>query len=794
MDEKALFDRLPVGAALFRLDAEGYHALCANEELRDRFALSAEEVAASLSAGGAALTHPEDADRLSLMLYKGGVTGGRFSETVRLRLRGGGYGWTDIRLNAVPEGDGSSLLCFALTDVDAQKENELKLERTYEELLGVMNNAPGGIAVFATRNNREPFPVFVSQGIYRLLRATRREAADRYGRDFRLAVHPDDREGAIRTVEDALRNLSPFRMTLRLLPATGEPIWVDASGTVEAAESQRSIYMSFTDSSADRETQRLLQRILDIFVRKQYDNICLVDGAHRSYRILSFHNADQYAIPAEGDDYESAADAIIGRFVVPAEQERVRAELRLESLIDKLAAQEEAEYFFTIRVPSGSLRCKKLWVRWLDKGDSRLALVLSDYTELRERELEHQQTLLDALEAARQASVAKSVFLSRMSHDIRTPLNAIIGFTRISLDDPANPPDTRERLQKVASASAFLLSLINDVLDMSRIESGKTILKTESFSLSALLDDIRAVTAAQCAEKGLTFRLEKADSLRPCYIGDRLKLQQVLLNLLGNAVKFTPPGGEVSLAAAESGTYDRHALLRFTVSDTGIGISAAFLPHIFETFTQENSEGAGQTGTGLGLAICKSIVTLMDGSIRVSSRKGGGSVFTAEVRLAVPETEEAAPVEASAAIPAPERYDFHGRRVLLAEDNQLNQEIARYLLESVGIAVDLASDGAQAVSLFRGSAEGTYDALLLDIRMPVMDGIAAAGAVRALPRADAARVPMIAVSADAFEEDVSRSLSSGINAHLIKPIDRAALYRTLDSFWAKGPSRRQESV
>lgn len=784
--KKALLHQMPAGIAVFRLETDGYVPLFVNDDILEKSGSTGAELARALSGDVSLIVHPEDAERVALMLYKSGVTGGMFSETVRLRLKGGGYSWTDVHLNSVQEETGTYLLSFTLNDVNTQKENELRLERTYEELLGVMNNTPGGIVVFDTKNNREPFPTFVSTGMYRLLEGSKADVTALYSKDFYSCIHPGDRENVIRAMEEAIRNLSPFQITVRLRAVTGNYVWVDANGTVELTEGLRRVYVSFTYSSADRETQRILKNILDMFAREQYDNICLVDSEKRTFRILSFNNDEDYFVPEKGGNYDEVVSDLILRFVIEEDRERIFNELNLDVLSEKLKAEGETEHYFSIRNMSGNVHYKKLWARRLENEGGSFALVMSDCTELRRRQIESQKTLVDAMEAAKQANVAKSVFLSRMSHDIRTPLNAIIGFTKIGLDDPDCGESGRERLEKIETASEYLLSLVNDVLDMSRIESGKFNLKKEPFDMNGFIDGICAVISQQCVAKGLKLTCSAAENLRPLYVGDSLKLQQVLMNIMGNAVKFTPSGGEISVLAEETASYAGHAMLRFTVADTGVGISEEFIPHLFEPFTQESGD-AGQPGTGLGLAICKSIVSLMGGSIEVKSQKGKGTRFVISVQLGILADENSN----IGKVPAKEKkipgtsYDFTGKRVLLAEDNVLNQEIAKYILESVGVKTDVADNGEEACNRFSKSAAGYFDAVLLDIRMPVMDGITAAVTIRAMARPDAGTVPLIAVSADAFEEDISRSLSSGINAHLIKPLDRDLLCSTLFDFWSE---------
>ena len=379
--------------------------------------------------------------------------------------------------------------------------------------------------------------------------------------------------------------------------------------------------------------------------------------------------------------------------------------------------------------------------------------------------------------AAEESNQAKISFMSNMSHEIRTPMNAIIGIDSVALRDPDLPPHAREQFEKIDASARHLLELINDILDMSRIDSGRMELCPEVFSAAELLDQVCAMIRSQCDEKGLDFIARSEIGAEERFIGDAMKLRQVLINILGNAVKFTPVPGSVTFTAEKSAVYDDRQTLRFTIRDTGIGMGKDFLAHIFEPFSQEDGTRTSRYGgSGLGMSITKSIVDMMNGEIRAESEKGVGTTFT--VILTLKRAESAAP-----AAPVPEAAEsaaaLAGRRVLIAEDMELNAEILTELLELEDVGADWAENGQLAVERFSGSPPGTYDAILMDIRMPVMDGLAAARAIRALDRPDAKTVPIVALTANAFEEDVQNSLQAGMNAHLAKPVDTEKLYELL---------------
>ncbi|MBE5825094.1 MAG: response regulator [Butyrivibrio sp.] len=548
-------------------------------------------------------------------------------------------------------------------------------------------------------------------------------------------------------------------------------------------------------------------------------------------------------------------------------------------------------------------------------GESELRSVgvgFSDVDRETRESLIQKKALTDALAQAEEANAAKTSFLSSMSHEIRTPMNAIIGLDSIALKDKDVPEHTREYLEKIGASAKHLLGLINDILDMSRIESGRLTLSNEEFSFKEMLEQINTMVNGQCQDKGLSYKCEVKGSVDDFYIGDDMKLKQVLLNVLGNAVKFTDSPGEVFFKIEPVAKYSGNAAIRFIVQDTGIGMDEDYIPKIFDPFSTENSGNGGKYGsTGLGMAITKNIVEMMNGKIGVESKKGVGSTFTITVSLRTSERkacdmdqeeitpgdmrvlvidddpiacehsklilEEAGissefcysgkeayelikvarargeaynlvltdlkmpeedgvevarkiremsndestiiiitayswddiiekalsvgvdsfmakPLFASSVIEEFRRIvrdkkqrelmghkaELSGRHILLAEDMPINAEIIKKILSMRGITVDHASNGVEAVDMFQQSADGTYDAVLMDIRMPELDGLGATERIRALDRNDAKEIPIIALTANAFDEDVQRSLQAGMNAHLSKPIEPDHLYETLE--------------
>ena len=396
---------------------------------------------------------------------------------------------------------------------------------------------------------------------------------------------------------------------------------------------------------------------------------------------------------------------------------------------------------------------------------------------------ENMQAAEIALQEAKRANAAKTTFLSRMSHDIRTPLNGIIGLLEIGERHPDDVELLRQNRAKEKIAANHLLSLINDILELSKIDSSRIELAHEAFDITELADEILTITAMKAAEAGITLVHGdcKDSMIHPYVYGSPLHVRQILLNILDNAVKYNVPGGSVHCSAEFVEMEAERAVYRCTVTDTGIGMSEKYMRHLFEPFSQEHyNEMSLYQGTGLGMPIVKSLIDRMHGKIEVRSEVGVGTTFTVTIPFEIAPESEVANNENE----NEEQVSLDNVKILLVEDNELNLDIAKYLLTDSGAQVTTVMNGDAAVREFQNTPVGTYDVILMDVMMPVMNGIDAAKTIRSLNRPDAKTLPIIAMTANAFYEDAQKCLAAGMNAHLAKPLQIKKVKQTIAE-WVK---------
>ncbi len=502
-----------------------------------------------------------------------------------------------------------------------------------------------------------------------------------------------------------------------------------------------------------------------------YFSIYIVDPD--TDKFVEYSATEEYGhlnVDKEGDDFFGVSRKNMSRLIFEDDRDRFMAVFTKERLMSIL--KRDGSFTMKYRLMFGD---NPIWVSMkatllTDEDGQHLIIGTNNIDAQMKREKEYQQRIAEAHASAR------NDFLANMSHDIRTPMNAIVGYTNIAKSHINDPGSVENALEKIGSSSHYLLSLINDILDISKIESGKMQLSYAPCDLGEVFRHIEDITALQAKDKDLTITYCH-ESVRHLLVhADELRIEQILVNIVSNAIKYTPEGGTVELIAEEEAGKGNTHLYRFIIRDTGIGISEDYLPHIFDSFTREEKTTVNRIqGTGLGLAITAKVVDLMDGRISVKSTPGEGSEFTVELELESLEKEDNAEEQNDVVM------DLTGCRVLLVEDNEINAEIVKMVLSVYGIEVEWAENGKIGLDLIKEQEKGYYDAVLMDIQMPVMNGYEATKAIRALEGEYYRTLPVIAMSANAYDEDVKDCLKAGMNAHMAKPFDPDDLLRQLYS-------------
>lgn len=525
-----------------------------------------------------------------------------------------------------------------------------------------------------------------------------------------------------------------------------------------------------------REQQGLLNMIAYTF-----ELAAFIDRNGGNLTIYTRQTVLENLAPFSAEDFDVSVESFSEYYGLEEEKDEVKKQFSLETMLSRLEERPAGYDFVFPYCKDGDLRYKQVNVLWGDENHSTVCIVRADVTDMLATERETKDALEKALVLAKKANRAKSDFLSAMSHDIRTPMNAIMGMTTLAtahLDDKEKVADC---LKKISVSSNHLLSLINDILDMSKIERSQITLNKTAIVLPELLEQISGMIGPQAEQAGIRLDIHAEGIEHKYFCGDALRINQILINILSNAVKFTPEGGRIDFLAEEAG-FDpdkKRFRYRFTVSDTGIGMEEETLLHIFDPFTRGDKVEEIE-GTGLGLSITKGLVELMGGTISVESRIGEGSSFCVELEFE--EAQKGCGAEdkketLSASARAEE--SLAGRRFLIAEDNKLNTEIVCGILRMFGAEAVAKANGLQAVEEFGKAQPGTYDAILMDIRMPEMNGYEATRTIRRMQRNDAGTIPIIAMTANAFAEDVQESVDAGMTAHIAKPIDVKLLHATL---------------
>lgn len=536
-----------------------------------------------------------------------------------------------------------------------------------------------------------------------------------------------------------------------------------------------------------------LLEIYNFTIAYDFDYISVVDVETGVYSIFRTGGDSQPMMTYEGR-HDEAVMEIVEAGVWEEDQQQFLDCMLMDNLKKRLAEEGKEHVCYYRMDERGAGRWKETKYAYLTREKDRIVVSTRDITEqcnaqrqAAEEEQKSRKVLKEALLAAESSNRAKSDFLARMSHDIRTPMNAIIGMTEIAKVVSGNQEKVADCILKIGASASFLLDLINDILDMSKIESGKMVLAEEEFVFYDFVSDLKAIISDQARLKNIQFTVSVDDRIAQIYIGDKLRIKQVLMNLLSNSLKFTGDNGAISVDVCLTKRLTSYDVLKITVSDTGIGMSQETLKRLFNPFEQGDDQIQHvYGGSGLGLAIASNIVHMMNGEVTVTSKPGEGSQFIVTLHLkrcgidAKQRTGYSGDAKGDNTVNNTDEIQFDGQRILLVEDNALNQEIAKTLLEMRNLVVETANDGKEAVERFEANAAGYYSAVLMDIRMPVMDGLTATRVIRGMERADAAEIPIIAMSANAFSEDVQKSYSVGMDAHVSKPIHIKELHRQLE--------------
>ncbi len=652
--------------------------------------------------------------------------------------------------------------------------------RTACQIIRFMDEMPGGFLIY--RADEDEQILYANAALIRIFRCdSREEFRALTGNSFRGMVHPEDLPAVEQSIKEqiAASQYDLDYVEYRIRTRGGQIRWIEDYGHFVRTDSVGDIFYVFLGDATEKKQENLRRLEVIEGLSANYESILYVDLNADSilpYR-LSPRIRPWFTGSGHAFCFSSYMSEYLDAWVVPEERGTVALATSPDYIRQKLSKTKT--YYINYQISSGrSRQYMQLRIVNVGKTESISQIVLGcrlTDDEIR-REMEQNQILEEALGNANLAITAKNAFLSNMSHDMRTPLNAIFGYAGLAKQNLHIPETALAYLNRIESAGRQLLDLIEKVLEISWNEANDVPLKEKECSLPELAEEVYKAMLPQASDKSIDFSADFSRLVHRRVFCDQGKLRQILLYLTDNAVTYTPEGGHVSLSATELESLPNdYAVYQFTVEDTGIGIGQDFLGHIFEPFEREkNTTFSGIHGTGLGLTIARNIVGQMDGAIDVESKVGQGSIFTVTLRLRAYQE----PSSPSCGEPVT-LEELLGRTILLVEDNALNLEIETDILSELGFVIDSAENGHIAVEKLSASRPGDYLLVLMDIQMPVMDGREASMAIRRLPDSALSRIPIIALSANAFESDRRKSIESGMDAHLTKPLNVPLLLETI---------------
>ena len=622
------------------------------------------------------------------------------------------------------------------------------------------------------------------------------------GNSFSGMIYPEDLEAVEKSINEQVHK-SERRLDYveyRIRRKNGEIRWVDDYGRLVHTEEFGDVYYVFirdiTEIHLQREENKRKAEVIE-GLSADYITLYLMDlesGKMQPYHSYSSHFAkiaSEIYGPDESIEWEKIPPVFAERYVIKEDRDIFLDGINPQRIRERLLREKAYTVNYRSKVDDEEMQYAQMSIVQVNNSEHGYNAVIG-FREITEQVLSAQKELADRLSMEaelhkeKQANEIKTAFLFNISHDIRTPMNAIKGFTDLALMHIDETDKLREYLNKVDESNRYMLSLIDDLLEMSSIDYGKVEIKEKSCKLKEAIKAALDMLQTRMDEKGLTLE-SRLDLTEDNVYLDEARFQRIMGNLLENAVKFTPDGGRITVSAGRRQVSDSgYARYEISVRDTGIGMSDEFMKRIFHPFEREESATiSGQTGTGLGLSITKKLIDLMGGSISVESRKGQGSVFTIGLPLRLAGDKQ--PVQKEASVPKAEDSS-RKHRILLVEDIEINRALAENILNEAGFMVESVADGSDAVEAVRDHEKGYYDLILMDIQMPVMNGYEATRRIRGMDRADAKTIPIIALSANAREEDKKESMESGMDSHIAKPFDISHLVNTINEHIAKGSS------